>query len=59
MELCGRPRAGEQVCFDVRVVRDLPPLTLIEGEARDAQGALLCRGELKFHHEPPPQEPGP
>ena len=54
VELSGRPRAGERVRFRVRVLRDLPPLTLVEGEARDESGALLCRGELKFHQ---PEEP--
>lgn len=53
LELFGRAVAGERVRFEVRVVRDLPPLTLVEGEARlESSGALLCRGELKFHVEP-------
>jgi hypothetical protein len=53
VELLGRPRSGERVRFAVRVVRDLPPLTLVAGEARAAEsGALLCRAELKFHVEP-------
>ena len=33
LELFGRAVAGERVRFEVRVVRDLPPLTLVEGEA--------------------------
>lgn len=50
MELLARPAPGERVRYRVRLVRDLPPLTLVEGEARvESTGALLCRGELKFH----------
>jgi len=45
------PRAGELLSARVDVVRRLPPVHLLEGTVRDADGALVAEGELKFYVE--------
>lgn len=48
------PEPGERVRLRVDVIRRLPPLALVRGEATSG-GELLASGELKFYME----EPGP
>jgi 3-hydroxymyristoyl/3-hydroxydecanoyl-(acyl carrier protein) dehydratase len=48
-----RPRIGEQIEFQVELLRRLAPLTLVRGRAAGG-GELVAEGELKFWVEPQP-----
>ncbi|MCA8961758.1 MAG: hypothetical protein KDC38_14640 [Planctomycetes bacterium] len=51
------PQRGETVRFEVRVVRDLPPMTLVD--CRAFSGAeLLAEGTMKFYLPPDSNDEG-
>ena len=51
--LSRRPRVGERITYRATLLRRLPPLVLVEGEATGDGGEVLARGELKFYVETP------
>ena len=50
MKIHRRPRLGERLTFEVELIRELPPLTLVEGRVL-VEDEEIARGTLKFYVE--------
>jgi len=51
-QVLARPAVGERVRYEVRLVRRMEPLVLVDGRAlRAGSGELLAEGRFKFYVE--------